>query len=201
MKPVNYTPADHSLKGTETLKNLVAAYAAESMAYSRYMFYASQAEKEGYPPVAEVFTETADKELHHAKVFFKFLEDGAEVPVDMSIPAGVIGNTSDNLKEAAREEEAEGVDAYMKAAAKAREEDFPEVAEHFEAIASIENLHKDRFDALRKLVDSGKRWKRDKPIKWQCTVCGYVSEGTEPPEKCPACDHPYKYSKPEEEDY
>ena len=135
MKPVNYTPADHSLKGTETLKNLVAAYAAESMAYSRYMFYASQSEKEGYPPVAEVF--------------FKFLEDGAEVPVDMSIPAGVIGNTSDNLKEAAREEEAEGVDAYMKAAAKAREEDFPEVAEHFEAIASIENMHKDRFDALR----------------------------------------------------
>ena len=201
MKPVNYTPADHSLKGTETLKNLVAAYAAESMAYSRYMFYASQAEKEGYPPVAEVFTETADNELHHAKVFFKFLEDGAEVPVDMSIPAGVIGNTSDNLKEAAREEEAEGVDAYMKAAAKAREEDFPEVAEHFEAIASIENMHKDRFDALRKLVDSGKMWKRDKPIKWQCTVCGYVSEGTEPPEKCPACDHPYQYSKPEEEDY
>ena len=131
MKPVNYTPADHSLKGTETLKNLVAAYAAESMAYSRYMFYASQAEKEGYPPVAEVFTETADNELHHAKVFFKFLEDGAEVPVDMSIPAGVIGNTSDNLKEAAREEEAEGVDAYMKAAAKAREVDFPVVAEHF----------------------------------------------------------------------
>lgn len=201
MKPVNYTPADRSLKGTETLKNLVASYAAESMAYSRYTFYAAQADKEGYHEVASVFAETAANELHHSKIFFKYLEDGAEVPVGLSIPAGVIGNTSDNLLQASQEEESEGVVAYTNAAAKAREEDFPDVAAHFEAIASIEMRHKKRFDLLRKLVDSGTMWKREKPIKWQCSVCGYIYEGVEPPKLCPACNHPYQYYRPEETDY
>lgn len=201
MKPVNYTPASHSLQGTETLKNLVASYAAESMAYSRYTYYAQQADKEGYHEVAAVFNETAANELHHAKIFFKYLEDGKEVPVTLSIPAGVIGNTSDNLLQASQEEETEGVEAYISAAKTAREEDFPEIAEHFEAIATIENHHKERFDALRKLVDSGTMWKREKPIKWQCTVCGYIYEGTEPPKVCPACNHPYQYYRPAEENY
>lgn len=201
MKPVNYTPADHSLQGTRTLKNLVASYAAESMAYTRYTFYAQQAVKEGYHEVAAAFNETAANELHHSKVFFKYLEDGALEDVDLSIAAGVIGNTSENLKEAAREEESEGVEAYIKAAATAREEDFPGIADHFEAIASIENQHKERFDALRKMVDDGTMWKRPEPIKWQCSVCGYISEGTEPPKECPACNHSYKYYHPMERDY
>lgn len=201
MKPVNYTPADHSLQGTQTLKNLVASYAAESMAYTRYTFYAQQADKEGYHEIAAVFNETAANELHHGKIFFKYLEDGALVDVNLDIAAGVIGNTSDNLKEAAREEESEGVEAYIKAAATAREEDFPGIADHFEAIASIENHHKQRFDKLRKMVDDGTMWKRPKPIKWQCSVCGYISEGTEPPKVCPACNHPYQYCRPMERDY
>lgn len=200
MKPVNFYKADKSLKGTRTLENLTASYAAESMAYSRYNFYASQAEAEGYYPVAEVFRETADNEMHHGKVFFKYLQDGALIPVRLgAVAAGVISDTSSNLAEAAREEECEGVESYAEAAKVAEQEGFPVIAAHFAAIAEVEAHHKERFDKLREMVDDGTLWKREKPVKWQCMVCGYVSEGTEPPKVCPACNHPYKHYRQLEE--
>ncbi|MCM1004947.1 MAG: rubrerythrin family protein [Prevotella sp.] len=197
MKPVNFYKADKSLAGTKTLENLTASYAAESMAYTRYNFYASQAEADGYYPVSAIFKETADNEMHHGKVFFKYLQDGELIPVNLpAVAAGVISDTSSNLKEAAREEESEGVDSYVKAAEVAKEEGFPIIAAHFAAIAKVEAFHKARFDALREMVDNGTMWKREKPIKWQCMVCGYVSEGTEPPKVCPACNHPYQHARP-----
>lgn len=201
MKPVNYTPTAKALKGSRTEVNLVSSYVAESTAYSRYTYYAQQALADGYVQIANIFNETAANELHHAKIFFKYLPDGAEVNINLSVPAGVIGTTSDNLAEAAREEQEEGVNAYKAAAQVAREEGYPEIADRFEAIASIELHHKERFLELKKRVDEGTVWKREKAIKWQCTVCGYIFEGTEAPEKCPACSHPRKYFEPIENNY
>ena len=181
-----------SIKGTQTEKNLVIAYMAESSAYTRYTFYAKQAEKEKYFPIAEIFRETADNELNHGKVFFKLLEGGS-VNVPLNVDAGVIGDTASNLATAAHEEEVEGVELYTESAKVADEEGFPEIAEHFRAIAEVEEHHRKRFERYLKQVKEGIVWKRDKPVKWQCLVCGYIFEGTEPPEKCPACDHPREH--------
>ncbi len=181
-----------SIKDTQTEKNLVIAYMAESSAYTRYTFYAKQAEKEKYFPIAEIFRETADNELNHGKVFFKLLEGGS-VNVPLNVDAGVIGDTASNLATAAHEEEVEGVELYTESAKVADEEGFPEIAEHFRAIAEVEEHHRKRFERYLKQVKEGTVWKRDKPVKWQCLVCGYIFEGTEPPEKCPACDHPREH--------
>lgn len=181
-----------SIKGTQTEKNLVIAYMAESSAYTRYTFYAKQAEKEKYFPIAEIFRETADNELNHGKVFFKLLEGGS-VNVPLNVDAGVIGDTASNLATAAHEEEVEGVELYTESAKVADEEGFPEIAEHFRAIAEVEEHHRKRFERYLKQVKEGTVWKRNKPVKWQCLVCGYIFEGTEPPEKCPACDHPREH--------
>ncbi len=181
-----------SIKGTQTEKNLVIAYMAESSAYTRYTFYAKQAEKEKYFPIAEIFRETADNELNHGKVFFKLLEGGS-VNVPLNVDAGVIGDTASNLATAAHEEEVEGVELYTESAKVADEEGFLEIAEHFRAIAEVEEHHRKRFERYLKQVKEGTVWKRDKPVKWQCLVCGYIFEGTEPPEKCPACDHPREH--------
>ncbi len=181
-----------SIKGTQTEKNLVIAYMAESSAYTRYTFYAKQAEKEKYFPIAEIFRETADNELNHGKVFFK-LPEGGSVNVPLNVDAGVIGDTASNLATAAHEEEVEGVELYTESAKVADEEGFPEIAEHFRAIAEVEEHHRKRFERYLKQVKEGTVWKRDKPVKWQCLVCGYIFEGTEPPEKCPACDHPREH--------
>lgn len=181
-----------SIKGTKTEKNLVIAYMAESSAYTRYTFYAAQANKEGYYPVERIFTETAANEMRHGKVFFKFLEGGS-VEVPLAVDAGVIADTASNLETAAREELYEGVKLYTDSAAVAEEEGFPEIAEHFRAIATIEEHHRQRFERYLKRVKDGTVWKRDKPIKWQCMVCGYIFEGTEPPKVCPGCDHPYQH--------
>lgn len=183
-----------SIKGTKTEKNIVAAYMSESAAYSRYTYYAQQAEKENYYPISEVFKETADNEMHHGKVFFKMLEGGS-VGCDLAVDAGVIGDTASNLATAAHEEMVEGVQQYRSAAKDAIDEGFPDIAAHFNAIADIEERHRERFEAYLKQVQDGTVWKRDKPIKWQCLVCGYVYEGTEPPVKCPACDHPQCHYK------
>lgn len=181
-----------SIKGTRTEKNLVISYLAESSAYTRYTFYAAQADKEEYFPIGEIFRNTAANELRHSKVYFKFLEGGS-ITVPVAADAGVIGTTAENLATAAAEERAEGVDLYTGFAKVAEEEGFTEIAEHFRAIAEIEARHEARFNAYLKQVKDGTVWKRDKPIKWQCLVCGYVYEGTTPPEKCPACDHPYQH--------
>lgn len=184
-----------SIKGTKTEKNLVASYLAESSAYSRYTFYATQANKEGFFPVEKVFTDTAANELRHAKVFFKYLE-GGQVDVDMTVDAGVIGKTVDNLAIAAAEEHSEGVEAYIAAAKDADNEGFPEIAAHFRAIAEVEARHEKRFRLLIDQINKGTLWKRDEPIEWQCMVCGYTYYGTEPPKVCPACDHPYQHYIP-----
>ena len=184
--------AKKSIKGTETEKNLVIAYMAESSAYTRYNFYASQADKENYFPIGEIFRNTADNEMRHGKVFFKFLEGGV-VGANMDVDAGVIGSTAENLEIAIKEEQNEGIKMYTNAAQVADEEGFPEIAEHFRAIAEIETRHKARFEAYLKQVKDGTVWKRDHKIKWQCLVCGYVFEGKEPPKVCPACDHPYQH--------
>lgn len=181
-----------SLKGTRTEKNLVTAYAAESMAYTRYTYYAQQADKESYYPIGQIFRETADNELHHGKIFFKFLE-GGKIEVPLTIDAGVIGDTASNLQTAISEEEAEGVELYTEAAKEALEEGFPEIAERFASIAKIEKHHRDRFARYLKQVQDGTVWKRDHDIKWKCLVCGYIFEGTEPPAPCPACNHPYQH--------
>lgn len=181
-----------SIKGTKTERNLVASYMAESAAYSRYTYYAAQANKEGYFPVEKVFTDTAANELRHGKVFFKFLQ-GGQVAVDLTVDAGVIGTTLENLATAASEEQREGVDAYVKAAQDADDEGFPEIAAHFRAIAEVEARHEKRFRKLIDQIKAGTLWKRPAPIEWQCLVCGYTYYGTEPPEVCPACDHPYQH--------
>lgn len=181
-----------SIKGTQTEKLLALAYVAESTAYTRYTFYAQQAEKESYYPVAQIFNDTAANELHHGKVFFKLLEGGT-VNVSTDIDAGVIADTASNLACAAEEERVEGVELYRHAAEVAREEGFDEIATHFETIADVEERHRRRFLAYLKQVKDGTVWHRDHPIKWQCLVCGYVFEGVEPPKVCPGCSHPYQH--------
>ena len=191
----NTTP---SLKGTRTERNLANAYVAESTAYTRYIFFAKSAKKEMYYQFANIFEETADNELHHAKIFLKYLKEGAVMTDPISIDPGILTPTVDNLKVAAAEEESEGVKQYIASAEVAEEEGFQEIADHFRAIATIENHHKERFDLMRKQIEDGTVWKRDEPIKWQCLVCGYIFEGVQPPEKCPACNHPYQHFKPAE---
>lgn len=181
-----------NIKGTQTEKLVSASYMAESQSYARYNFYAQQADKENYFPIGEIFRETADNELRHAKVFFKMLPGGV-VNVPLDVDAGVIGDTATNLEIAIKEENIDGYEFYMSAADVAEKEGFPEIAEHFRAIAEVEAHHRDRFTLLLKQVNDGTVWKRPEPIKWRCLVCGYIHEGTEPPVKCPACDHPYQH--------
>lgn len=181
------------LAGSKTEAAIVQSYLAESSAYTRYMFYAQQAQKEGYFPIQKVFEDTAANEMHHAKVFFKMLQ-GGQVTVEMAkVDAGIIGTTAQNLEIAANEEQTEGVVAYTDAAALAREEGFEDIAKHFEAIASIEKRHEARFRKLLQQVKEGTVWKRPTAITWQCLVCGFEFVGTEPPAVCPACDHPREH--------
>ncbi len=178
-----------SLKGTETEKNLLKAFAGESQARNRYTYFASKAKKEGYVQIAAIFEETANQEKEHAKRLFKYME-GGEVEITASFPAGVIGSTLENLKEAAAGENYEHTEMYPEFAKKAREEGFNEIACVFDAIAVAERFHEKRYKALAKNIEDGKVFKRDEPVKWRCRNCGYIHEGEEAPEKCPACAHP-----------
>jgi len=177
------------LKGSKTEKNLLTAFAGESQARNRYTYFASQARKEGYEQIAAIFQETADNEKEHAKREFKFLK-GGEVEISASFPAGVIGDTKANLKAAAAGENYEWTDMYPTFAKVAREEGFDEIAAVFESIAKAEKAHEARYLALRKNIEEGKVFKRDKVIKWKCRNCGYIHEGKEAPKECPACAHP-----------
>lgn len=190
---------EKSIKGTQTEVNLATAYVAESCAYSRYTFFGQAAQKEGYFQYANIFDETAANELRHAKIYLKYLTEGNVVAPAVGVDAGIIGKTVDNLKVAAHEEKTEGVEMYTKFADVAAEEGFPEIASKFRAIATIESRHEARFDLMRQRIEEGTVWKRAEPIKWQCLVCGYIFEGTEPPAKCPACNHPYQHFMPEED--
>jgi rubrerythrin len=178
-----------SLKGTKTEKNLLTAFAGESQARNRYTYFASQARKDGYMQISAIFTETADNEKEHAKRFFKFLE-GGEAQVSASFPAGVIGSTLDNLKAAAAGENYEHTTMYPGFAKIADEEGFSEIACVFRNVSVAEKQHEKRYLALAKNIEKDIVFKRDKPVKWRCRNCGYIHEGTEVPEKCPACAHP-----------
>ncbi len=178
-----------SIKGTRTEKNILAAFAGESQARNRYTYFASKAKKEGYVQISAIFQETADQEKEHAKRLFKFLE-GGEVEVTGSFPAGTIGTTEENLLASAGGEHYEHTEMYPSFAKIAREEGFEEIAVIFEAIAVAEKQHEARYRALAENIRAGRVFKRDEPVKWRCLNCGYIHEGTEAPERCPACDHP-----------
>ena len=180
------------LKGSQTEKNLLAAFAGESQARNRYNYFASQAKKEGYEQIAAIFEETANQEKEHAKREFKFLE-GGELEITAAFPAGVIGTTVENLKEAAAGEHYETTEMYPGFAKVADKEGFSEIAEVFRSIAIAEKRHEERYLALAKNITDGTVFKRDKPLRWVCRNCGYVHEGLEAPDLCPACAHPLSY--------
>ncbi len=188
------------LKGSQTEKNLLTAFAGESQARNRYTYFASKAKKEGFIQISAVFTETAANEKEHAERLFKFLK-GGEVEITGSFPAGIIGTTLENLKASADGEHFENTEMYPQYAKVAREEGFDEIAAVFESIAIAEKHHEERFLKLAKNIEANKVFKRDKPVKWVCRNCGYVYEGTEPPQRCPACDHPQGYYQLLVEDY
>ncbi len=178
------------LKGTQTEKNLLTAFAGESQARNRYTYFASQAKKDGYVQIESIFEETANHEKEHAKRLFKYLKTGAEVQITAAFPAGTIGTTVDNLKEAAGGENYEHTTMYPEFAKTAREEGFDDIAKTFESIAIAELYHEERYLALVKNIENGKVFKREKTTTWRCRNCGYNHQGTEPPEVCPACAHP-----------
>jgi len=178
-----------SVKGTQTEKNLLTAFAGESQARNRYTYFASQAKKEGLVQISSIFEETANQEKEHAKRLFKFLP-GGDVEVSAAFPAGVIGTTLENLKAAAAGENHEHTEMYPEFAQTAVEEGFTEIASMFRAIAVAEKQHEKRYNDLAANMEKGRVFKRDTPVVWRCRNCGYVHEGTEAPRTCPACDHP-----------
>jgi len=181
-----------SLKGTKTEKNLLAAFAGESQARNRYTFFASKAKKEGYEQISAFFKESADNEKEHAEIFFKHLQ-GGEGEIIAGYPAGVIGTTEENLLAAAEGEKMEWGTLYPDFAKTAMEEGFPMVAHSFREIGGVEAYHEKRYRKLLENVRKKQVFKKDKVVKWKCRNCGYVHEGTEAPDVCPACQHPKSY--------
>ena len=188
------------IKGSKTEKNLLKSFAGESQARNRYTYFASVAKKEGYEQIADIFTETAENEKEHAKVFFKFLE-GGPVEITAIYPAGIIGTTLDNLKAAASGENEEHTILYPKFAKVADEEGFKDVALAFRNIAKVEVQHELRYKKLIENIENNKVFKRAEPTKWKCKNCGFVHEGKDAPEKCPACQHPKSYFEIKESNY
>lgn len=178
-----------TLKGSQTEKNLLTAFAGESQARNRYTYFASQAKKEGFVQISDIFEETANQEKEHAKRLFKFLE-GGEVEVTASFPAGVIGSTLENLKEAAGGENYEWTDMYPSFAKVAREEGFKVIATVFDAIAVAEKQHEKRYNDLVANIEADRVFKREDEVVWRCRNCGYLHTGKEAPKECPACAHP-----------
>ncbi len=181
-----------SIKGSQTEKNLLAAFAGESQARNRYTYYASAAKKEGYEQIAHLFLETAENEKEHAKIFFKHLE-GGEVTITAGYPAGVIGDTKTNLEAAAAGEQMEWTTIYQDFAKVAKEEGFAEVARSFEQIAKVEQFHESRYRKLIENIAGGEVFRKNAKTKWHCINCGFVHEGPEAPKACPACLHPQSY--------
>lgn len=176
-----------NLKGSKTQQNLMTAFAGESQARNKYTYFASEAKKAGFEQIAAIFLETADHEKEHAKRIARFL--------------GLIGNTAENLKAAAEGENYEWSDMYKNFEIVAREEGFTEIADFFQEVAEVEEEHEKRYLALLKRVQEGNVFKRSDSIRWQCRNCGYVHEGTEPPEVCPACLHPRAFYQEMPENY
>ena len=177
------------LKGSQTEKNLLAAFAGESQARNRYTFFASAARKEGYEQISAIFQETADNEKEHAQLFFNHLKGGS-VEITAAYPAGMTSTTAENLKAAAEGEKLEWGTLYPGFAQIAEKEGFKEVARTFSMVAKVEAYHERRYRKLLENVEKGKVFKKDSVIKWKCRNCGHVYEGNEAPEKCPVCEHP-----------
>lgn len=178
-----------SIKGSETEKNLLKAFAGESQARNRYTYFSSVARKEGYVQISDIFTETANQEKEHAKRFFSFLEGGTP-EITACYPAGVIGTTAENLKAAAGGEHEEWTELYPAFAAKAREEGFQAVAILFEKISVAEKQHENRYLGLLKNVEADTVFKKSEKVVWRCRNCGFIHESEEAPQNCPACAHP-----------
>ncbi len=178
-----------SIIGTQTEKNLMAAFAGESQARNRYTYFASQAKKEGFVQISDIFTETANQEKEHAKRLFKFME-GGEVEITGAFPAGVVGTTVENLKASAEGENYEHTEMYPDFAKKAREEGFAAIAMVFEAIAVAEKQHEKRYVDLAANIDNEAVFTKPAVVTWRCRNCGYVFEGESAPQMCPACAHP-----------
>ncbi len=176
------------LKGSQTEKNIMAAFAGESQARNRYSYFASKAKKEGYVQMSAIFEETANQEKEHAKRLFKLFE-GGEVEITGGFPAGVIGTTLENLKASAEGENYEHTTMYPGFAVTAREEGFNDIAVIFESIAVAEKQHEKRYNDLAANIEAGKVFKRDETVTWRCRNCGYIAEGNEAPGACPACAH------------
>ncbi len=181
-----------SIKGTQTEKNLMAAFAGESQARNRYTYFASAAKKEGLIQIADIFEETAHQEKEHAKRFFQFLE-GGEVQITDTFPAGKIASTLENLRAAAAGEEHEWTDLYPAFAKVAREEGFNQIASAFDAISIAEKQHGKRYKELADNLEAGHVFKRNDTLVWRCLNCGYLHEAKEAPATCPACLHPQAY--------
>ncbi len=181
-----------SLKGTKTEKNVLTAFAGESQARNRYSYFASQAKKEGYEQMAAIFLDTADNEKEHAKVLFKLLE-GGQVEITGAFPAGVIGDTAANLREAADGENYEHTKMYPEFAAIAESEGFPDIARTMRNIAIAEKGHENRYRALIRNLNEGTVFKKNGKVTWRCRNCGYLHEGVEAPQECPACKHAQAY--------
>lgn len=181
-----------NLKGSQTEKNLLASFAGESQARNRYTFFASVARKAGFEQIAAIFRETADNEKEHAERFFEFLE-GGELEINASYPAGEIKDTAANLEASAAGENLEWTKLYKEAEDTARKEGFEEIATVFKEIGEVEEEHEKRYRKLLQNIKEDKVFKKDTVVKWKCRNCGYVHEGKEAPEECPACAHEQKY--------
>lgn len=188
------------MKGTETEKNLLAAFAGESQARNRYTYFASVAKKEGFEQISGIFQETAENEKEHAKRFFIFLE-GGEVEIQASYPAGIIGDTAQNLEASADGELMEWGTIYKGFAETARKEGFEKVALQFDEIAKVEKHHEARYRKLLENLKNGSVFEKGEKVIWHCRNCGYVIECQEAPQKCPACDHPQAFFQLKADNY
>ena len=177
-----------ALKGSQTEKNILTAFAGESQARNRYTYFASKAKKDGYVQISTIFEETANQEKEHAKRLFKLLE-GGEVEISAGFPAGVIGTTLENLQEAAAGENFEYTIMYPEFAKTAMEDCFKDIAAIFSAIAVAEKQHEKRYKDLAANIEAGRVFKREEKVTWRCRNCGYLHEGTEAVDECPACEH------------
>ncbi|MDD4489788.1 MAG: rubrerythrin family protein [Paludibacter sp.] len=189
-----------SLKGTQTEKNLLIAFAGESQARMRYTMFSSKAKKEGFEQIAGVFLETAEQEKEHAKKFFSYLEGGM-VEINASYPAGIVGTTAENLLAAAMGEHEEWAHDYPMFADIAEKEGFKAIAVSFRKIAEVEAEHESRYRQLLERVEAEKVFNRDEEIEWQCRNCGYVHKGKNAPKVCPACTHPQAYFEEKKNNY
>jgi rubrerythrin len=177
------------LKGSRTERNILTAFAGESQARNRYSYFASQAKKEGFVQMAYIFEETSNQEKEHAKRLFKLLS-GGELEVQAGFPAGCIGITKENLRASAAGENYEWTVMYPGFAKVAREEGFEAIAHIFDSIAVAEKQHEKRYRNLLTNIEKGTVFKKEGKVIWRCLNCGYLHEGMEAPENCPACDHP-----------